>query len=138
LFSSCRLFHRKKLTTWQWKIHYRIILKGILTLGLQRERRKFEKQPSQTIVRGAYAVNSWPSLFLYCTPLIVPFSSSREMTDPCSKFTLQILKKEKHHLKLNELTGRYLQLNWSRKNYIQNSQKSFPIILWELISIGRP
>ena len=32
-------------------------LMGQLTLGLQRERRKFEKQPSQTIVRGANAVN---------------------------------------------------------------------------------
>ena len=63
-------------------------LMGQLTLGLQRERRKFEKQPSQTIVRGANAANSRPSLVLYCTPLIVPFSSSREVTVPCSKRTL--------------------------------------------------
>lgn len=28
------------------------------TLGVQRERLKFEKQPSQTIVRGAYAAIS--------------------------------------------------------------------------------
>jgi len=30
----------------------------IITLGLQRERRKFEKQPSQTMVKGAQTDNS--------------------------------------------------------------------------------
>ena len=36
----------------------------ILTLGVQRERRKFEKQPSHTMVKGAYAVIVSPSLVL--------------------------------------------------------------------------
>jgi hypothetical protein len=61
----------------------------ILTLGLQRDRRRFEKQPSQTIVNGAYAPNSVAALVLYCTPLIVPFSSMRVVTVPCSNLTLK-------------------------------------------------
>ena len=44
----------------------------ILTLGLQRDRRRFEKQPSQTIVNGAYAPNSFAALVLYCTPFNSP------------------------------------------------------------------
>ena len=61
----------------------------ILTLGLQRDRRRFEKQPSQTIVNGAYAPNSVAALVLYCTPLKVPFSSMRVVTVPCSNLTLK-------------------------------------------------
>ena len=61
----------------------------ILTLGLQRDRRRFEKQPSQTIVNGAYAPNSVAALVLYCTPLIVPFSSMRDVTVLCSNLTLK-------------------------------------------------
>jgi len=49
---------------------------------LQRLRRKFEKQPSHTIVSEAEAANSWPAFVLYSTPLIVPFSSTRDVTVP--------------------------------------------------------
>ena len=38
---------------------------GTSTLGLQRERRKLEKQPSHTMVSGAYDLSSCPSLVLY-------------------------------------------------------------------------
>ena len=61
----------------------------IFTLGSQRERRKFEKQPSQTIVSGAHAVSSSPFLALSCTPLIVPFTSSKDVTVPSSNRTLE-------------------------------------------------
>jgi hypothetical protein len=61
----------------------------ILTLGLQRDRRRFEKQPSQTIVNGAYAPNSVAALVLYCNPLKVPFSSMRDVTVPRSNLTLK-------------------------------------------------
>lgn len=85
---------------WQGKTYRRAQLltaekfwyKYSLTLGLQSDRRKFEKQPSHTIVKGAYAVSSSPALVLYCTPLIVPFSSSREVTVPCSNRTLAPIK----------------------------------------------
>ena len=40
-------------------------LEDISTLGWQRDRRSFEKQPSQITVRGAYALSSRPSLVLY-------------------------------------------------------------------------
>lgn len=46
------------------------------------------------MVRGAYAVSTLPSLVLYCTPLIVPFSSSKEVTVPCSNRTLEKIEKE--------------------------------------------
>ena len=59
-----------------------------VTFGLQSERLKFEKQPSHTIVRGALAIISSPFLVLYCTPLTIPFSVMREVTVPCSSFTL--------------------------------------------------
>lgn len=72
---------------------------SLITIGLQRERRRFEKQPSQTMVSGAYAVFSLPSLDLYCTPLIVPFSSSSEVTVPCSSLTLQEIETE--HTKIS-------------------------------------
>lgn len=94
--------HRKKKNfqklkaKWQWRDRssrkITKLLKNVLrkfTLELQRVRLKFEKQPSHTIVRGAQVLISSPVLVLYCTPLIVPFSSRRDVTVPCTKVTLK-------------------------------------------------
>ena len=61
---------------------------SIVTFGLQRERLRLEKQPSHTMVRGALAVSSCPLLVLKFTPLMILSSSSRNVTVPCSNFTL--------------------------------------------------
>ena len=66
----------------------------MFTFGEQNDLLRLEKQPSQTIVRGAYAFNSSPLLVLYRTPLTVPFSSSKEVTVPCSNHTLEGDQKE--------------------------------------------
>jgi len=67
-------------------------------------RRKFEKHPSHTIVSEAEAANSWPAFVLYSTPLILPFSSTRDVTVPCSSLTLHkdqrnLRKKNLHIMK---------------------------------------
>ena len=67
---------------------YRPITLVLPPLLKSRNRRKFEKQPSHTMVREACATISVPLLFLYRTPLIVPFSLIREVTVPRSNFTL--------------------------------------------------
>ena len=42
-----------------------------------------------------------PFLDLYCTPLIVPFVSSSEVTVPCSNLTLQEMDTDHHQITRN-------------------------------------
>ena len=111
---------KQKAQLFLFAMDFNVKLKHNFTLGSQRERRKFEKQPSHTIVSGAQAVISSPFLALYMTPLTVPFTSSRDVTVPSSNLTLQSTKKI---IRISIL--QFLQMECERRGGLLGQSRSF-------------